>query len=70
MMPNHPDIIRTIETTVCDVDGKPIFTMSIDVTPEPDDCSCDKGGLHSPGSVASIRAGDTDPECPHHGVVA
>lgn len=68
MTADHPDILRSIEATVCDTDGKPIFTVSIDVSPEPDDCTCYKSGIHSLGSVASIRAGDVDPECPHHGV--
>lgn len=42
-----------------------------DVATDEDDerqaCSCWKGSIYSPGSVASIRAGDTDPECPIHG---
>lgn len=59
---------RTISATVNNTEGKPIFTVSIDIEPEPDDCTCYKDGLHSLGSVASIRAGDTDPDCPHHGV--
>lgn len=32
------------------------------------ECSCDPMSLHSAGSVASIRAGETDPFCPEHGV--
>lgn len=32
-----------------------------------DECTCYDGGLHALGSVASIRAGETDIACPHHG---
>lgn len=30
-------------------------------------CTCYRDGLHSPGSVAAARLGNTDPECPLHG---
>lgn len=32
-----------------------------------DACTCYEHSVHSPGSVASIRAGDTDLYCPVHG---
>lgn len=31
-------------------------------------CQCNPGSLYSPGSVESIKAGDTDPYCTVHGV--
>lgn len=35
---------------------------------DPQECSCDTGGLYSPGTVPSIRAGETDPFCTIHGI--
>lgn len=32
------------------------------------ECTCDTRGLYSPGTVESIRAGETDPFCTEHGV--
>ena len=59
--------MRRIEASLTDVDGNEILRFVMEIEPEPDDCSCDKSGIHSLGSVASIQLGETDPACPHHG---
>lgn len=59
---------RVITAEMTQDGGKPLFTIEIEIEDEPEDCTCYKDGLHSLGSVASCRAGDTDPDCPHHGV--
>lgn len=43
------------------------LTICEDVLDERPDCYCYPGGLHSLGSVASIRADETSPYCPTHG---
>lgn len=71
-LPNLHDDDEPDGTHVVHAEGCPYLAWCAEhietielVQPE---CSCDKRGLYSPGTVESIRMGETDPFCIEHGV--